>query len=105
MSEQFYCCVFSYVDLELPPVQLRLHGLVVVYGASVLTDCIDRLTSLVDRSSCDPHLSIVSSNGRCAFLGTYRSSLATADILLQLFVLLLCHLVNDFLLMPQLSIQ
>jgi len=26
MSEQFYCCVFSYIGLELPPVQLRLHG-------------------------------------------------------------------------------
>jgi len=80
LSVQFYCCVFSYIDFGL----LSLHVLVVLYGVSVLTDYIDRLTSLVGRSSCDLHLSIVSSNGRCAFLGTYRSALATADILLQL---------------------
>lgn len=79
MSEQFYCCVFSYIDLEsikLPPVLLSLHGLVVAYGAVVLIDSIDRHTGLVEVS------------------GTYRLSLPTVVYLLQLFVPLLRHLLK-----------
>ena len=52
MSEQFYCCVFSYIDLELPPVLLSLHGFVAVYGAGALIDCVDPGTALDERSSC-----------------------------------------------------
>ena len=74
MSVQFYCCVFSCIDLELPPVLLSLHVLVVLYGASVLADCIDRLTSLDERSSLVTRTYRSSSSNGRMYCSTLRNT-------------------------------
>ena len=80
MSEQFYCCVFSYID-QYPATRCywspEFTRLVVLYGAVVLIDSIDRRTALVEDS------------------GTYRSSLPTVVYLLQLSAPLLVSLSED----------
>jgi len=100
LSVQFCVCAFSCVDQhpstqwQLSLVLLSLHGFVALCGASVLTDCIDRLTS-----TCQTFF----------VSGTYRSSLPTVDptqcscadplcdrthCTLQLLCHFLCHSVN-----------
>jgi len=80
MSEQFYCCVFSCID-QYPATRCywspELTRLVVLHGAVVLIDYIDRRTALVEDS------------------GNYRSSLPTVVYLLQLSVTLLVSLSED----------
>jgi len=61
MSAQFCDCVFSHIDLQIGP--LSLHGFAALCGASVLTDCVDRLFPLLNILRCLWDLSIVSSNG------------------------------------------